>query len=241
MLVRVFNSSSFEGIIILLPGVSLLLAGSKSGHDVLQNGAVPLASGLLEVGLKMNATPWHNKGAEKRKLFLCLRYTKDMTKASYIYFKQNYAVNKPLEDVTIQKALEHFNRKSPARPFRITETQNKANHKTMRYDALLSNGVESIRVEAKTDQTSNRTGNFFIEFEQYGKNSGITTTEADYYVITDAVKFYLISVDDIGEVLRQLDEEGDYRTGTHVNTDRMLTKGFLIKNSRLLEFAIDIT
>ena len=164
-----------------------------------------------------------------------------MNIASHIYFKKNYAANKPLEDITIQKALEHFNRQSPAKPFRITETQNKANHKTMRYDALLSNGVESIRVEAKTDQTSNRTGNFFIEFEQYGKNSGISTTEADYYVITDALKFYLISVSDIGEVLRLIDEEGDYRTRAHVNPDRMLTKGFIVKKSRLLEFAVDIT
>ena len=49
--------------------------------------------------------------------------------------------------------------------------------------------------EVKTDEASLRTNNYFIEFVGYGKSSGIATTEAEYYILTDTKIYYLINVE----------------------------------------------
>ena len=60
-----------------------------------------------------------------------------------------------------------------------------------KYDFLTS---DNLKYEVKTEPTSLKTNNFFIEFEGYKKPSGISTTEADYYIINDTITYYLISV-----------------------------------------------
>jgi hypothetical protein len=48
------------------------------------------------------------------------------------------------------------------------------------YDFAMDNGV---RYECKNDEASQRTGKYFIEFEQSRKPSGIVVTHADIYVL----------------------------------------------------------
>ena len=82
--------------------------------------------------------------------------------ASWNTFKENYTENKPEEDRTIQKALEHFN-KFAIKPFSIVQQQDGQNHREMLHDAKLSNGETTIKIEAKTDHVSRHSGNFFID------------------------------------------------------------------------------
>jgi len=64
-----------------------------------------------------------------------------------------------------------------------------------KYDFMLSNG---IRYEVKTDEMSIKTNNIFIEYEQFKNNSGIRTTQADFYIIIipcKIIEYYVIEVD----------------------------------------------
>ena len=192
-----------------------------------------------------------------------------MRKAIHDTFLRLYAENKPYEDLATQKALSYFNRllapplrrRSPypaglgpeapeakgaspsptgeEKPYEITEVQETENYKTTNYDAKLSNGETDIKIEVKTDHRSRVTGNFFIEFSQYGKASGVATTEADYYVINDTVDYYLISVQDIGEILQVMDEEDTLKVISvrSPHCKNMVTKGWLMKKSDVLKFA----
>ena len=58
-----------------------------------------------------------------------------------------------------------------------------------RYDFIDNNGH---KYEVKTEPTSKRTGNYFIEYQGYGKPSGISTTEAKYYIFSDTINYYII-------------------------------------------------
>ena len=166
-----------------------------------------------------------------------------MQKAIYNNFLRQYAENRPYEDIATQKALAHFNRLSEEKPYEITDVQEKENYKTIQYDAKLDNGETSIKIEVKTDHKSRQTGNCFIEFSQYGKASGFATTEADYYVINDTLDYYLISVEDIGEILRVMDADDELKD-ISVRTPfgkKMVTKGWLIKQNRMISKAVCIT
>ena len=58
------------------------------------------------------------------------------------------------------------------------------------YDFMTTDGIS---YEIKCDKASNKTGNFFIEF--LGRNnapSGISSTKADYYIITNSINYYMI-------------------------------------------------
>ena len=60
-----------------------------------------------------------------------------------------------------------------------------------------------IKYEVKYDRASNNTGNFYIEYNGYGKLSGISTTEAQYYIITDGINYYLIRTDKLKSLCAQ--------------------------------------
>lgn len=79
---------------------------------------------------------------------------------------------------------------------------------------------DNIKYEVKTEPASLKTNNFFIEFKGYGKPSGISTTEADYYIISDTINYYLISV----YKLKLLVENSRI-----ISTKDKLTFGYLIK------------
>ncbi len=59
---------------------------------------------------------------------------------------------------------------------------------------------DNLKYEVKTDAMSLKTNNFFIEYYGYKKMSGISTTEANYYIINDTNIYYLISVTKLREI-----------------------------------------
>jgi hypothetical protein len=88
---------------------------------------------------------------------------------TYGNFKKQFAASQPYEDIAIEKALAHFNEGSADKPFQITKRPDDTNYKALKLDAEVSNGDEVIKIEVKTDFKSNQTGDFFIEYFQYGK------------------------------------------------------------------------
>jgi hypothetical protein len=67
-----------------------------------------------------------------------------------------------------------------------------------RYDFETS---DNIKYEVKTDEMSLRTNNFFIEVVGYGKPSGIATTEAKFYILSDTKIYYLIDVEALKKII----------------------------------------
>ena len=54
---------------------------------------------------------------------------------------------------------------------------------------------DELKYEVKLDMMSERTGNFYCEFlGNFGQLSGISKTEADYYIIISSETIYKISV-----------------------------------------------
>lgn len=68
-----------------------------------------------------------------------------------------------------------------------------------KYDFATSDGA---KYEVKHDRQSNKTNNFFIEYIQNNKLSGINTTEAHYYIIVCDGIFKLIRVSEIKNLLK---------------------------------------
>ena len=95
-----------------------------------------------------------------------------------------------------------------------------------KYDFLTS---DNLKYEVKTEPASIKTNNFFIEFLGYNKPSGITTTDADYYIISDTINYYLISVDKLKILVEN---------ARIITTKDKLTYGYLIKTKLIKDNSI---
>jgi hypothetical protein len=83
----------------------------------------------------------------------------------------------------------------------------------------------------KFDKLAFKTGYFFIEYTGYGKPSGITTTKANFYILTDGKYFFQISVDRLKILI----------FGCPVKkTKNSLTSGFLLNRFALVKHSIVI-
>jgi hypothetical protein len=90
---------------------------------------------------------------------------------------------------------------------------------TNKYDFIDSN---NIKYEVKTEPSSLKTNNYFIEFFAYNKQSGLMVSEADYYIFCDTVIYYMIAI----KKLKKLVKNSVIRT-----TKDGLTFGYLVKTS----------
>ena len=98
-----------------------------------------------------------------------------------------------------------------------------------RYDFIIQ--PQNISFEVKYDKLSIKTGHFFIEYAGYGKPSGITTTKAIFYILTDGKYFFQISVDRLKTLI----------LGCPVKkTKDNLTSGFLLNRFVLIKHSIVI-
>lgn len=77
---------------------------------------------------------------------------------------------------------------------------------TKAYDLLISDGKKQISIEVKEDFTCEKTGNVGVEFRCRGRDSGVRTTEADYYVYKvhtprGTIEFLMISVEKLRSMI----------------------------------------
>jgi hypothetical protein len=113
---------------------------------------------------------------------------------SFKQFKIKLKQYEPYEDVVALKLIEKHNLK-PSYEKCITNS----------FDIKLSN---NLTYELKCDVMASKTKNFFIEHFGYGKPSGISTTQANFYVLSfDVMNYYQISV----IVLKQLLSKNNYK------------------------------
>ncbi len=74
------------------------------------------------------------------------------------------------------------------------------------YDLTIYKYGEPIRIEVKSDRQASKTGNLAIEYECNNKPSGITSTEADFWiyfiVYHDRDECYKIPIDDLKNLVK---------------------------------------
>lgn len=100
----------------------------------------------------------------------------------YDVFNKKLQQYKPFEEIASQKICNLNN----------VHVINRCDN--YRYDFMTS---DNITYEVKCDEVSRKTNNYFIEFSAYHKPSGIATTESIYYIVTDTLRYHLISVDEL--------------------------------------------
>lgn len=93
-------------------------------------------------------------------------------------------------------------------PFEVTASQLicKLNNVTVdhfnnnnQYDFKTS---DEISYEVKCEPSSLKTGNYFVEIFAYGKPSGISVTQAHYYIFCDETNYYQIAVDELKTLVK---------------------------------------
>lgn len=176
----------------------------------------------------------------------------DVNNVVFDFFKTNYLKHKEYEETAEHLIVEYFNDgKDDTNKYIVSRRQDATNYKQMLYDIELKNTEHIIKIEVKTDEASNRTGNFFIEFKQYGTPSGITTTNADYYIINDTVNYYLISTKEIQLLINTLSELGNLKKAKHIlringeivknkKGDAYITEGFIISKDDIIKRAVKL-
>ena len=91
---------------------------------------------------------------------------------------------------------------------------------------------DNLKYEVKADAMSLKTNNFFIEFYGYNKPSGIATTEANFYIITDTNIYYLIDVTKLKDITKKckIFKTKDGNTSGHLIGREMLILNSIIIN-----------
>ena len=74
------------------------------------------------------------------------------------------------------------------------------------YDLIITKDNKKTKIEVKSDRQASRTGNLCIEYEGNKKPSGISATEADFWVYfivhPDRDECYKIPIDDLKELVK---------------------------------------
>ena len=93
---------------------------------------------------------------------------------TYSNFRIQLAIGQRWERVASTKLIQYYKSKH-AKEYTVLSTNN-----DNRYDFILSNNRS---YEVKYDNMAAKTNNVFIEFEGYGKPSGIDVSLANFYII----------------------------------------------------------
>ena len=96
----------------------------------------------------------------------------------------------------------------------------------------LANILNNKKIEVKTDYQAHETGNIFIEYNSRGKQSGISTSEAEFYAfVLSNDKIILISTAKLKSICRKhLKTKRDIR-----GCDNDTSKGILLPLDELLK------
>jgi len=142
-------------------------------------------------------------------------------------FKPLLNLGQEFEKIAIKRLIKYYN---------YDENIKVYSNDTNKYDVMLNN----ISYEIKTDIRAATTNNIFVEFIQNGKLSGISTTEADNYIIVIPYEklplFILIDVLELQFLIQTMQYKNIIQPNKHNN----FTSGYIfdvqtiIKNSKLI-------
>jgi hypothetical protein len=103
------------------------------------------------------------------------------------------------------------------------------------YDLIIIKDGKEIKIEVKSDRQASRTGNLAIEYECNSKASGITSTEADFWVYfivhPDRDETYKIPIDDLKDLVK------DCRKVS--GGDGMRSRMYLLHRTKIQEYLVE--
>jgi hypothetical protein len=136
-----------------------------------------------------------------------------------INFKKLLELGQRHENEAIKRITNLYNVKCILR-------QDENNYKHIHYDFKTD---DNIKYEVKADMMSAKTKNIFIEFMD-GKNnkSGLTISEANYYIIFSCDNYYMIDINELKELTKN----------KPIVKTKDGTKGYLIKNELIYKNSI---
>jgi signal recognition particle subunit SEC65 len=142
----------------------------------------------------------------------------------YYNFSQDYAVARETEK-EIENILEN-------RGYTVLEFCN-----DKRYDLLLEKNGRKVAVEIKEDFTCEKTGNVGLEFGCRGKPSGISTTEADFYIYKVHTPKGVIVVSISTKTLRKMIEDCQYHRIVSGGDEGSNSRNYLFRLDKFLQYS----
>ena len=106
-------------------------------------------------------------------------------------FNQLLEVGQKYESIAIEKVIQYHHQRGEE--YILSERRNDC-----RYDFQLTNDEEPFNIityEVKADLRSKDTGNFYIERSNGQRPSGIFTSDAMFYILTDGDEYYMIPLE----------------------------------------------
>jgi len=158
---------------------------------------------------------------------------------SYSKFKETLNKHLKYETAAQQHILKYYNDRTPDDVYTLHEV-----NEDCLYDFSIKSSKYKYKFEVKADLMSNHTNNYYIEYESSGKPSGILTSKADYYVITNGKNYYCIKLSKLKDIYeqnlkipsmhRECYEKDDEGKSLHGNTGKpRYTNGLIIKTNML--------
>lgn len=90
-------------------------------------------------------------------------------------------------------------------------------------ESLVQNILQLSTIEVKTDFLADKTGNLAVEFESWGKPSGIAVTKARHWAFVIPNKVCLmIETGRLKELARKFYKEGNVTLGGDLNKSKMV-------------------
>jgi hypothetical protein len=90
-------------------------------------------------------------------------------------------------------------------------------------EVLVHDMLQLSTIEVKTDFIADRTGNIAVEYESWGKPSGIAVTKARHWVFVIPNKIALfVETNRLKDIARRLYNEGRVTTGGDLNKSKMV-------------------
>lgn len=131
-------------------------------------------------------------------------------------FKQKLKIGQKYEEIAIKKIVDKYNVELVKR-----QEDNKYDFKTS----------DRKTYEVKADLRSATSKNFFIEYEGFGKPTGIDITKARYHILTDGDSYHMIRT----RLLKELIRNNNYYSFTM--NDISHTKGYIIPKGSIIELS----
>lgn len=98
-------------------------------------------------------------------------------------------------------------------------------------EEALGNILNEKKIEIKYDLKALRTGNVFVEYKCRGKDSGITTSEADYYCFCIGDAYLMIETEKLRKKCEKYKDTGKDVRGGDLNK----SKGILLPITELFK------
>lgn len=84
-----------------------------------------------------------------------------------------------------------------------------------KYDFVLNE--KKLKFEVKCDDMSNKTNNYFVEYESFNKLSGISVSKSDYYIFTNTYNYYMIETTKLKELINDKKYKYIRKSGDNVS------------------------